>query len=293
MKSKLILLLIIMILLSTSLIGCGVKEKVDEAINSSAKTTEKTTGKTEVEKSEPKEIEPVTEVSNDIKEQAKKEGVSVKELQRTLDGLAKLSAEKYGMTTEEYIAQTKERGETVLSEWQLASENMGMSITDIYQYEKARENNLTDEQKQTMQGMNEALKLAEAELDDLPAEGAVDVEKMLGIEGNDSGEIRVVTMSDEELKEAFAYEVSKVTQEYTDDYSIVFDYVSDVDIDELVEHFDELLVNTQEYMKIGTPTTMAVIYQGMINETMVYVEIDQSQGGMATVSTYIDISTKK
>ncbi|GMQ57748.1 hypothetical protein AN1V17_21430 [Vallitalea sediminicola] len=292
MKNKLSLLLVLMIILSTSLIGCGVKDKVDEAINPSAKTTEKTTGKTEVEKSE-KEIEPVTEVSNDIKKQAKKEGVSVKELQKTLDGLAKLSAEKYGMTTEEYITQTKDRGETVLSEWQLASENMGMSITDIYQYEKARGNNLTDEQKQTMQGMNEALKLAEAELGDLPAEGAVDVEKMLGIEGNDSGEIRVVTMSDEELKEAFAYEVSKATQEYTDDYSIVFDYVSDVDIDELVEHFDDLLVNTQEYMKIGTPTTMAVIYQGMINETMVYVEIDQSQGGMATVSTYIDLSTKK
>ena len=49
----------------------------------------------------------------------KKEGVSVKEMQNTLEGLAKLGAEKYGISVEEYLANTKANGTTVLEEWQI------------------------------------------------------------------------------------------------------------------------------------------------------------------------------
>lgn len=287
MKNKLVVLLILAI--SLSLIGCATKEKVDEVINPPKQTSENTDSGS----SETIETEPVTEVSNDIKEQAEKEGVSVKELQVTLDGLAQLSAEKYGMTKEEYIDETEARGDTILSEWQLASENMGMSITEIYQYEKQRGDTLTDEQKETMTGMNDALKMAEKELENMPEMGTTDVENMLGIYGNESGEIRVVTISDEELKDTLLYGVYKMTQDYEDEYSLGYDYVSDADITDIVSYFEELVIGTEGYMKLQPTGMEGAMFQGMINETSVYIEIDNSQGGMSVVATYFDLTSKK
>lgn len=278
MKIKGIGVIILVLVLSTILIGCGGKEKEDEIINSSEQT---------------REVEVVVDDSTDIKDQAKKEGVSVKALQKTLDGLAELGADKYGITKEEYIDQTKANGHTVLSEWQLASENMGISITEIYQYEKARGDTLTDEQKETMQGMGNALKLAEVELENISAIESIAIEEILGIEGNKTGEIRVVTLSDEALKEAMEYKVYKVTQDYKDDYSIGFDYVSDADIEVLSEYFKALVLNTEGYSKLGTPDNKVVMYQGKINETDIYIEIDGVNGGMPTIGIYFDISSKK
>ena len=68
-----------------------------------------------------------------LKEAAQKEGVSVKELEKTLDGLAELGGEKYGISKDDYIKQTEENGTSVLEEWMLTSEVMGISITELYE----------------------------------------------------------------------------------------------------------------------------------------------------------------
>lgn len=280
MKKRLVILFVLLMLLSSLLLGCGAKEKVDEALIA------------ENSNNSSPDIEPVTEVSNDINLQAKKEGVSVKEMQATLDGLAELSAEKYNITKEAYIVQTEANGETVLSEWQLVSENMGISITELYQYELAKGNTLTDDQKSTMQGMNDALKMAEAELEDIPEIGTSDIENLLGIQGNDSGEIREVFLSDDALREALTMDTYKVLQDYRDEYSISYEYVTDATYEDIKAYYIALIENTEEYLKLEPMADRGVTLQGTINEMLVYIDINNSDPDKVMVSTYLDLSSR-
>lgn len=280
MKNRVVKLFILVIALAAFLIGCAAKEKVDEAINPPLQESNQA--------SDPAKEQ--LELSDEIKEQAKKEGVSIRQFKKTLDGLTEIGAKKYGVTVDEYIAQIEADGNTVLSEWKVASDYMGISITELYEYEKNKATNMTDEQKEIMQGMNDALKMADEELRTI---GSTDAGNIIGIEENSTGEIRIVTMSDKELKEALTYESYKITQEYTDEYSIVFDYISDADIHELAKHYESLILNTEAYMKMKTPDSLNILYQGTINETRVYIELDNTQGGMVTVAAYMDLSSKK
>ena len=127
MKSKMILLLILVMVLATTLIGCGANKKTEEVaeVNQSQDNS-----------SEGAESQVGTEVSNDIKEQAAKEGVSVEELLETFDGLTEIYAKAYDISTEEYISLVEMRGDTALSGWQLAADEMGMSITELYESKK-------------------------------------------------------------------------------------------------------------------------------------------------------------
>ncbi len=295
MKSKLSILLVL-IIVAISLVGCGAKEKVGVALN--PHTEQEINQQTEPVKENPQQenVETQAEASDDIRQQAKKEGVSVNEMQKTLDGLTKIGAEKYGVSEADYVKQIEASGNTVLSEWQVVSEHMGISITELYEYEKQNANNMSDEQKEIMAGMNNAIEMAESELDDMSDEQREimsGINNIIGINENDTGEIRAVEMTEEELKQAFAYEVYKVTQEYTDEYSIIFDYTSDCDIEDLVSYYEELIINTKGYMKLQPAGVEGAMFQGMINEMEVYIDVDNSQGGMATVATYIDLSTKK
>jgi hypothetical protein len=232
-------------------------------------------------------------VMDEIAMQAEKEGVSVKEMQKTIDGLIALEAKKYGISEEEYIEQVEADGNTVLSEWQTTSEYMGISITELYEYEKTNVNSLTEEELATLSGMSDALEMAKEEMEDMPSVGETAVGNMLGIEENSTGEIRTVSMTDEELKEAFNFEVYLVTQDYTDEYSTIFDYTSDGDIEDLVNHYEELLYNTEGYMKIQPLDSETAMIQGKISGVDIYIEIDNSQGGMPTVATYIDLTSKE
>ncbi|QRN85756.1 hypothetical protein JR334_00485 [Clostridia bacterium] len=277
MRNKLFIVFCSIFLLVTAMSGCGAKDKVNEAINPAAEMSTET--------------EDGQVASENMKEQAKKEGVSVSELQETLDGLADIGAEKYGITTKEYITQLNSNGGTVLSEWQEASEQMGMSITDLYAYEKDSLSRMTDEQKETMQGMNDALKMAESELEDAAANENTDITKMLGIEENTSGETRTVTMTEEELRQALSYETYKILQDYTDEYSTLYEYVTDASYDDVLEHYLALIVNTKDYQKIEPMGNVGVMLQGTINEIPVYIEIDNSDPGKIRVNNYLDLTS--
>lgn len=290
MKKQFLLILASILLFSTALTGCGAKEKVEEAINPPMITIEHDQSETE-NQSEP--IVVSDEASNDIKEQAKIEGVSVSELQNTLDGLAELGAEKYGITVDEYIARIESNGDTVLSEWQVASAVMGISITELYEYEKNSAANMTEEQKAMMQGMGDALEIAESEMADAPAIGTTDVGNLLGIEENATGETRVVSMTEEELRTALTVETYKILQDYTDEYSIVYEYITDATYEDITSHYIELVVNTEEYMKIEPAGDVGVMLQGTLNETTVYIEIDNSDPGKVRINTYLDLTTTK
>lgn len=277
-----------MVIANIFLIGCTTKEKIDEAITPPDQNIE--IGTTQSNGNMPLETE--TGGPNAMAQQANKEGVSTQALEEALDGLAQLTADKYGITKEDYIGQVRERGESLLGEWQLASENMGITITELYKYEKQRENTLTDDQKETMAGMGQALKMAESELENMPAPGTTDVENMLGIYGNDSDEIRVVTMDDDTLRQALTIDTYKILQDYTDEYSINYEYLTDASYETIKNHYVALVENTNEYLKLEPIEGKGIMLQGTVNETLLYIEVDNSDPGKIRVSTYLDLTSK-
>jgi hypothetical protein len=166
-------------------------------------------------------------------------------------------------------------------------------------------NNMTDEQSEIMNNLDDEAEaedededededeMAEVEIEDIPSIGETTVGNIIGIEENTTGEIRILSMTDEELKEIFNYEVYKVTQDYTDEYSITFNYTSDGEIDDLVDYYEQFIINTEGYMKQQPAGIEGASFQGMINGTDIYIMIDNSQGGMTTVEIYLDLTTKK
>ena len=290
MKKRFLFALVSVLLVSTALTGCGAKEKLEDAIIPAEITIENDKSDSEAT---PEPITQSKEGSDDLEEQAKKEGVSVGELQKTLDGLTELGAEKYGISADEYISQIESNGNSVLGEWQVASEFMGVSITELYEFEKKAADNLTDEQKSMMQGLGDAVKMAEAELAEAPAIGTTEVGNLLGIEENATGETRVVSMTEDELRVALTFETYKILQDYTDDYSTLYEYVTDVDYEDIVTHYVNLIENTEEYLKIEPMGNVGVMLQGTLNQTVVYIEIDNSDPGKVRISTYLDLTTIK
>ncbi len=276
MKKKLIVLTLILIL-AISVTGCqSPKDKVDEAINPSEQNIEKNQQEDSNE-------------SDDVKAAAKKENISVKELNSMLDELAEMGAEKYSITKAEYIQQIENNGNTVLSEWQVAADQMGLSIKELYQHEKNSGNNMTDEQKEMMANMGNAVKMAEDELSDMPEPGTSDVENMLGIYGNDSGEVRIVTG---DFEEDFYYKADNIIEEPIDEYSIGVEYDTNENLETISQYYISLLENTEGYMLLapkGAPITMI---QGKYNEIDVYVEID-GEDGSVHVSNYLDLTSKQ
>lgn len=278
-RNKLFLAMIYVLMISLVLAGCGnTSKKIDESINRSAENTDKNVY-TSVEQNS---------IDKELEAQAQKEGVSVHELKKALDGLTQIGAEKYGITVEEYIANTEKNGTTVLEEWKLASETMGMSITKLYEYEKQSVTNMTDEQKQTMAGMANALKEVE-NMDIQPEAGTIDVEKILGITGNDTGEIREVTG---DFKELFSYKIDEVVSEYEDDDSIVIEYNSKENIDNITKYYVLLLKNTNEYLVLAPKGMPGAMIQGTFNDTTIYVNIEE-RPDCTYVSNYLDLTTKK
>jgi len=289
MKYKSIIVFILLVLVSTGLLGCVSKEKIDEAIKPTSQKDESADRDFENDQDE----EVVSDLSDDIKEQARKEGVSVAELQSSLDGLTELGAKKYGISVEEYIKQIEDNGNTILSEWQEASNYMDISITDLYAYEKQRIANMSDEEKETMSAMNDALTMAEGDLSDMEDDQARTTEEMLGVYGNNTDEIRVVTMDDQELRDALTIDTGEALQDYSDEYSIVYEYISTSSYEAMADHYIALLENTEEYLRLEPMGDLGIMLQGTINGTLIYIDIDNTNPDAVKINSYLDLTSKE
>src|SRR6056297_797597 len=179
---------------------------------------------------------------------AKKEGISVKEMQNIIDSLTEIGANKYSISKEEYISRIENNGDNVFNEFKTAADFMGLTISEFYEYEKANAGNLTDQEKQNMSDLANAVE--EAEDAEIPALGTTDIEEMIGLEGNTSGEIREVKGN---AREMFSFEVGEVLQDYEDEYSILFEYSSDASSEDLISYYEALVLNTSEYLKLDQP----------------------------------------
>jgi hypothetical protein len=139
------------LLLSVALLGCGGSDTVDEAGNN---PSEESTQETTVE---PKDTEP-SSASDALKDRAEEEGVSVSDMETMIEELTVLTAEKYGDTAEGYLALLEAEGKTPFDEFARAADMMGLTIQEYYEYEKNAASTMTEEEKEIMQGMGDAMK---------------------------------------------------------------------------------------------------------------------------------------
>jgi hypothetical protein len=280
MKRKLIGL-IILVLLFMFAVGCnGSSDELSEGVEVNVSQ------KTEDEDSENQE-DSLDLIDNDLEAAAKEEGISVKEMQNIIDSLTEIGANKYNISKEEYISRIENNGDSVFNEFKTAADFMGITISEFYEYEKANSDNLTEEEKEKMSGLANAVE--EAKGTEGPALGTTDVEQMMGVEGNTSAETREVIGN---AREMLSFKVGEVLQDYEDEYSILFEYSSDASSEDLVSYYEALVLNTSEYLKIVQPGYPGAMLQGTINGTLVVIDIHEYEDKMS-VNTYLDLESKK
>ncbi len=215
---------------------------------------------------------------------ASNESKSSKSEDEIVDALMALTAEKYGTSPEAYAEILEADGKTPYETFKLAADTMGISLQELYEYESGAVANLTPEQKETLAAMGSALEeIGDLDLTEVDENTA---EELLGINSNTSGEIRVV---EGDFSQLLSYKVKEYSENYVDEYSIVSVYTSDADMEELIEYYDELILNTEDYMKIEAAGEGALI-QGTINTCPVVIEV-YSESGVVEVYTYVDTIT--
>ena len=298
MKHRKRLGMVLILIISMFVVGCGSKEsasKEDEALKISNNKEEEHEVRDikEDTNSEDADLSSGQDSDQDMEDKleimAKKEGISVKELEKTLDALADLGAEKYGISKSDYISTLEDSGSSVLEEWTEASEMMGISITELYEDEKTKMANRTDEEKATLAGMAEALEeVSDIDLEQL--EGEANINAMLGIEENTSGEIR---LAQGDFGEDFYYKADEIAFEYKDEYSITVEYYSNDSIDDILAYYIALLENTKNYTLLTPYESPGGMIQGYYDKTDVYVEVLESEDdGRTYVTNYLDLSSR-
>lgn len=213
--------------------------------------------------------------SDEYKAIAKEQDLDVDDLVDIVDELAQLTADKYGITKEEYIQNTEDAGKTVLEEMQIEADYMGLTIKQLYEYEKTADKYLTDDQKEVMEGMGEAKEEIENLAEDLndSAESLV----------NEDGEEAKVVKGDPEEK-CIVGLIEKVNEE---DASMYYEllYKSDEDADTLVDYFKDLLKDTNDYYVVSYPGKGGVI-SGTIDGKSVNISVDGEEDPVEVDFTY-------
>lgn len=268
-------------IVSVFITGCGKREKKNnKTVNLPVENTQSNDNNASVPT--PSSDIPI---SDEIATAAKEEGVSTSEMQKIIDELSQMEADKYQITLKKYLSDIESAGDTAYSVQKLLADTLGMTIIELYDYQVANKKPLTEEQKENNANMANAFEeIKNVDLSD----ANVDVEAMLGIHDNDTGEIREVAG---DAKEMLSYKVEIIVDGYEDEYSIVVQYNSSEDVDALVEYFDNLLKNTNEYMLLTPPNGFGGQVQGTIDGYLVTVSIEESSGS-ALVDFYIDTTTK-
>lgn len=280
--NKLLVVLVYVLFVSVLLTGCaGVKATIEAAVNTSTNSAQNSSA------NDVNDQAGNLPVDEKLTAQAQAEGVTVQEMQAALDGLSEIDAAKYGITVEEYIASIELGGSTVLEKWQIAAAQMDASITELYEYENLFSAGLSDEENEILAGMAGALQ--EVEGMDISGMDESDIEEMLGIYENDSGEIVEVNGN---FKDDFYFGAENIEHEYDDEYSIVVEYSTSYDISVISDYYITLLEKTSDYLLLKPIGVKEAMIQGTYNNTLVYVEILEIENG-TYVTSYIDLSAEK
>lgn len=271
MKNKLILLLVLVMIVSTVFLGCGTKEKVDEALISDISTKQPNS-----------QEETATDLQSELADRAKEEGVSTDEMERMIEELTEMTAKKYGDTAENYKADLKVQGKTPFDEFATAADYMGITIKEYYEYEKNKPE-MSDEDKETMQGMQNVMKELEGiDLSALEEQAKTLEENAEQVENAGSKE----TTGD--VRELAKYEVLKVHNEENDKNAGYYgiEYTSKKEVSDVLEYYKDLLEGTANYYIMdGSPATAVI--SGTINENGVDVSFERDFDNGITYITFV------
>ena len=94
-----------------------------------------------------------------VEDQDKEQAPNVK-TEAMIDELVEMTAEKYGTTKEEYLSDLESQGKTAYEEFKQAADYMEMTLEEYYEAEKISIKNLSQEDKDTMAGMSQAMEEA-------------------------------------------------------------------------------------------------------------------------------------
>lgn len=257
MKNEIVLLLVLVMIMSIAFVGCGSKEKVDEAL-----IAENPESQEQVQDSEP-----TPNVSNALADRAKEEGVSASEMESMIKELATKTAENYGDTYENYVASLELEGKTPFDEFSAAADYMGITIKEYYEFEMSKPE-MSDEDKATMEGMNNAIKELEGiDLGELEEQANQLEENANAMENAGS----VETTGD--VLEIINFEVLEVMNEENAAglgfYGI--EYTSEKEVADVLAHFNDYLKGTENYF-ITDSSPGGAIVSGTVNG----VQLDMS-----------------
>lgn len=271
MRKKIWTIAVLIILTMALITGCG------------GSTEQKVEGNDNPTIEENTQSDNTSEANTDITIVAKEQGVSKKEMESMIDELTQMTAEKYGSTKEEYIQMLESDGKTPLDEFKTAADYMGITIKEYYEYEKNNTANMTDEQRETMAGMNEAMK----ELQNLDISGLdADVEEAQDVINGLTGAGDRVATGD--YKEIGHYEVGEIIkeEEHLDAGVYELKYSSTADTADIVDYFKELLEGTPNYLCIEIPGGLGAQISGTVNGATVAATIDNEDGDGTTIVDY-------
>ncbi|MCH4886514.1 hypothetical protein EZV73_02990 [Acidaminobacter sp. JC074] len=228
MKRLIYNLLIVSIILL--LLSCGSNADIDESLSVKENlTSSQTTGSGDsANESESNSS------SSALKERAKKEGVSVKEMESMIKELAEKTAETYQTTYEAYLSDLEKEGKTAFEEFQTAADFMGLTIKEYHEMEMSKPA-LSEEDQATVAAMNSAI----ADVD-------------LG------GDI------EEYIEELQLLDIKQVEESMQMEGMFIVEYLSDTSLQVMMDHYDELLKFTDGYsfMDSGVSVTIFGTFRG-------------------------------
>ncbi len=164
-KNKIYGVIILMLILTLALSGCGGNDnKVADSTTAKQETTQQaTTQQATTQQETTQESTEATTAAQQktdnestasekdaIMARAEKEGVSVEELEETLENLVKLTAYKYGKAPEQIKAEYKADGKTVFEFYATAADAVGMTLEDYLIAEEDAVIKLNDEESTTL-----------------------------------------------------------------------------------------------------------------------------------------------
>lgn len=292
-RMKTVITFLILLVTLLAFVACG-KDKSEAVDASTSSQTESVADdeKEAVAKVDKEEKEDIAEKTKDevekTKDEAEDKQVNLTEREeQIIEELTEFGAEKYGVSVEAYIDTLKSDGLTPYTAQKQLADTMGISLEELYAYEKANKGQLSDEQKENNENMANALEEA-GDLDLSDMEGLT-TESLLGMESNEDGEIIPL---EGDIEELFSYKIKEIRSIYDDETSYVVEYYSDGTVEETVNYFKELLENTEEYFFLSQDINSGAYVTGRVNGQLVTVAIEPLEEGL-NVLFYVDKITKE
>lgn len=273
MNQKNLSIVLILAVITLVLSGCQVAKEAEAALTPPAQSTTAPITQTTSENNHVAD-----DVEDALVSRAKKEGVTVEEMQQMVEQLAKLTAEKYGSTLADYQSELADQGKTAFQEFAQAADMLGITFKEYLDYEIASIDNMSDEQKGTLAAMAAAVE--SVDLSKLESQASQAASNFSG--GGD----RLVEGG---YKELGLFEIDNIVEE-KDDFEAegVYEitYESSADTKDIINHFVEKFEGTPDYSYMSSPDQSETMITCQVNDGDIISLIIIREGSDTTKINY-------